>query len=444
MGEIIEGWMNLNKTVKVTYNTQTLETTISIDGKSFDTSRINGREIADWAYPFMMRKVSWNGFYEEMVQALNGEKSFDLMFDGSDTAFTELQEALVDVPVNIITENEKDVVIITYDETTLTTQVIINGKSFDTSRINGREIADWIYPFIVRKIKWDGIFKELELVIGSPKYSIEFSGSNSALNELKENCPETVKLTTAPKSIFSPTISKPDGMYVKITENGFEIISKACGDYYNGNSDNISLLLTKEIATVVAYFKSGYSDDVSLQFKVSTDSSVPLLPYGASHTLYSETYLNDYILQLYPLWDSPRQNVYRSDHGIRFDAFFSLFVEISSVSKYAHFTMDAEDARFLLWTYIESRRFDEMVDCFRIVGDKVDEYQLKEIEQIAYEYESRGNIAEATKWQGVVSQKGEPEQENIKLIRKYIQQDDFNNLYRAIQKSELNDDIIYK
>ena len=49
------------KTVKVTYNAETLETSITIDGNPFDTSRIDGKEISDWAYPFMIRKVRWNG-----------------------------------------------------------------------------------------------------------------------------------------------------------------------------------------------------------------------------------------------------------------------------------------------------------------------------------------------------------------------------------------------
>ena len=38
------------KTVKVTYNADTLETTILVDGKPFDTTKINGKEIADWIH----------------------------------------------------------------------------------------------------------------------------------------------------------------------------------------------------------------------------------------------------------------------------------------------------------------------------------------------------------------------------------------------------------
>ena len=41
-------------TVEVVYDANTLETLITVNGKSFDTSRIDGKEIADWAYPFMM------------------------------------------------------------------------------------------------------------------------------------------------------------------------------------------------------------------------------------------------------------------------------------------------------------------------------------------------------------------------------------------------------
>lgn len=96
----------MKKTVKVTYNADTLQTKIIVDGQPFDTSRINGKEIADWAYPFMMRKVKWNGFYDEMVGALGGEKAFDLVFKGSEEALAELKEAWEDAPVTIIFDED--------------------------------------------------------------------------------------------------------------------------------------------------------------------------------------------------------------------------------------------------------------------------------------------------------------------------------------------------
>lgn len=183
------------KTVKVTYNSETLETTIVVDGKNFDTSRINGKEIAVWAYPFMMRKVSWNGFYEEIVQALDGQEAFDLVFEGSEEALAELKEVWENAPVNVVSDDEENVVIINYNAESLTTEITVNGQNFDTSRINGKEIEDWVCPFMMRKVKWDGIFEELKNVLETEIYKIQFSGTLEDMNVLMEECPETVKIS---------------------------------------------------------------------------------------------------------------------------------------------------------------------------------------------------------------------------------------------------------
>lgn len=191
----------MSKVVKVTYNAETLLTEITVDGQSFDTSRINGKEIADWAYPFMLRKVRWNGFYDEMIEALGGENEFDLVFEGSEEDLNELKEAWEDAPVTIISgENVGNTVVIEYDENSLTTDITVNGQPFDTSRINGKEIEDWVYPFMMRKVKWDGIFEELAKAVGSEEYAIQFSGSNSAIKELMEECPESVEIKKIGKS----------------------------------------------------------------------------------------------------------------------------------------------------------------------------------------------------------------------------------------------------
>lgn len=183
----------MNKIVKVVYDATKPETEITADGKEFDTSRIKGKEIEDWAYPFMVRKVTWDGFYDEMVKALDGEKQFDLVFSGSEEALAELKEALGDAPVTIKQEAEDSgsVVVIEYDEKSLSTDITVNGEPFDTSRIKGREIEDWVYPFMMRKVKWNGIFEELSEVAGET-YTIRFRGSDESLKELKEDCPENV------------------------------------------------------------------------------------------------------------------------------------------------------------------------------------------------------------------------------------------------------------
>jgi len=143
-----------------------------------------------------MRKIKWSGFYQEMSDALGGERAFNLIFEGSPKALAELQEAWEDEPVTVISEesSDADTVIIDYDESALQTIITINNQPFDTSRINGREIADWVYPFMMRKVKWNGIFDELSQVVGSEKYTIQFCGTESALQELKEECPETVTI----------------------------------------------------------------------------------------------------------------------------------------------------------------------------------------------------------------------------------------------------------
>lgn len=184
------------KTVKVIYHDDTLETEITVDGQPFDTSRIKGREIADWAYPFVLRKIKWSGFYLEMFEALGGERAFNLIFEGSPEALAELKESWETEPVTVISEesSDADTVMIDYDESALQTIITINNQPFDTSRINGREIADWVYPFMMRKVKWNGIFDELSQVVGSEKYTIQFCGTESALQELKEECPETVTI----------------------------------------------------------------------------------------------------------------------------------------------------------------------------------------------------------------------------------------------------------
>ena len=282
----------MRKIVKVTYNSESLHTEIVVDGQSFDTSRINGKEIADWAYPFMMRKVKWNGFYDEMVEALGGEKTFDLIFDGSEEALNELKEAWEDAPVNVISEeNVGNNVVIEYDESTLNTTITVNGTPFDTSRINGKEIEDWVYPFMVRKVKWDGIFEELAKVIGSDEYTIQFSGSNSAMKALMEECPETIEVVrTKNKSVGKKAadnsnddeLQKAEELFIhsktkealpifeKLAENGNGRAMYYLGEYYIQGNLGIKRNQEKgefwrkkgaDLGDVLAKLNTGYSYD---------------------------------------------------------------------------------------------------------------------------------------------------------------------------------------
>lgn len=252
------------KTVKVLYNADTLETAITVDGREFDTSRINGKEIEDWAYPFMIRKVRWNGFYDEMVEALGGDKEFNLVFEGSEDSLAELKEALEDAPVTIISdEDNENIVVIEYDEDSLTTSITINGQDFDTSRIDGKEIADWIYPFIIRKVKWDGIFDEISKVIGSDEYTVQFSGSNSAMRELMEECPETVSILKGKKKSVktkSETQATASTFY-----NDYDYLNSLIGDV------SIDSFISAWERPDFYYFTGGNQDDIIgvLQYNIT-------------------------------------------------------------------------------------------------------------------------------------------------------------------------------
>ncbi len=246
--DINKGVIKMSKTVKVMYDSDTLKTSITVDGEKFDTSRIDGREIEDWAYPFMMRKVRWNGFYDEMVEALNGEKEFNLVFEGSDNALAELKESWEDAPVIIISNgNGENTVLIDYDEDNLKTSITINGQAFDTTRIDGREIADWVYPFMIRKVKWNGIFEELSSAIGSEEYTIQFSGSNSAMMELMEECPENVAITKNKDS----QNKKKSNMAIKVNEENNNI-------YVDDNCE-FSNYSPKELVSILSNSSVGYS-----------------------------------------------------------------------------------------------------------------------------------------------------------------------------------------
>ena len=180
--------------VTVKYDDQSFETEITVNGQPFDTSRIAGKEITDWAYPFMFRRIKWNGFYDEMVAALGGAKEFDLVFEGSDAALAELRESWENAPVNVVS-GRSNTVSIFYDADSLKTEITVNGQPFDVSRISGMDIEDWAHPFMMRKVKWDGIFDELKAALGTEEYEIQFSGTRTAMKMLMEECPETVTIS---------------------------------------------------------------------------------------------------------------------------------------------------------------------------------------------------------------------------------------------------------
>ena len=177
--------------VKVVYDGDIHTAIITVNGHPFNTKKIDGKEIADWAYPYTLRDIAWKGFYAEMVDALNGKKSFDLLFYGPDTALRELATSLRGMPVRVAADNE---VKISYDDNEQHTDIKINGKRLDTSDLNGRSITEWVRPFSSHGVKWNGIFTELADIIGSEIYTVKFIGSSRSMTELIIERPESVNI----------------------------------------------------------------------------------------------------------------------------------------------------------------------------------------------------------------------------------------------------------
>lgn len=188
------GWEDLHmaKKVKIQYTAEPPHTEITADGMQMDTSRIEGRRLEEWAYPFFIQKVQWNGISEEL-KAFTGTDDVHIQFQGTEAEMRILRDAVKNTPMKVAGTDNR--VVIFYRRDNLTTRITVNGKIFDTSRIQNRSIEEWIGPFQFRDLRWDGIFQELENVLGTDEYTIQFAGEQEDMRELMQHCPDTVSLT---------------------------------------------------------------------------------------------------------------------------------------------------------------------------------------------------------------------------------------------------------
>ena len=179
------------KRVKATYIKDSGELKITYNEKKFDTSRIKNISIEQWAYPFLNKGIKWNGLYEELKD-FTGCTEFILQFDSDEESFATIKNALASQPVKLVGTN--NTVTIVYSENPFSTRITINGKVFDTTLLQNRCIDEWIQPFQVREVHWNGIFKELEDYIGTDKYTVYFMGDQKLMSYLIDACPETVSI----------------------------------------------------------------------------------------------------------------------------------------------------------------------------------------------------------------------------------------------------------
>ena len=179
------------KRVKATYTKDNGELKITYNEKKFDSSRIKNISIEQWAYPFLSNGIKWNGLYEELKD-FTGSTEFILQFDSDEESFSIIKNALASQPVKLVGTN--NTVTIVYSENPFSTRITINGKVFDTTLLQNRCIDEWIQPFQVREVHWNGIFKELEDYIGTDKYTVYFMGDQKLMSYLIDACPETVSI----------------------------------------------------------------------------------------------------------------------------------------------------------------------------------------------------------------------------------------------------------
>ncbi len=105
-------------------------------------------------------------------------------------------------------EGNMHVVKVIYDDTTLQVSIIADGNNFDTAPIAGMEMEDWIYPFMVRQVKWDGFYKEMSKflsihsLLSADSFTVIFNGSDNAFENFCS------LLSDVPVKVIRPELEK--------------------------------------------------------------------------------------------------------------------------------------------------------------------------------------------------------------------------------------------
>lgn len=178
--------------IKIVCNEEKSNLSISYNDRQFDISRIADKKITEWAYPFCIKGVKWNGLYEELKAFIN-EAEYTVYFDGSSEDYDVLKTAFQDTPAKLVSTN--NTVVILYSENPFTTRITVNGAVFDTTRIQNRSIDEWVNPICIRDLNWNGIFAELTEFIGIDVFTIQFSGKPEFMKTLIDVCPDNVDIT---------------------------------------------------------------------------------------------------------------------------------------------------------------------------------------------------------------------------------------------------------
>ena len=186
-----EGVIAVDTVVKAVYRRETNTLIITYMGQTLDVSTISQLPIEQWVFPLYSKGTRWDGLYEELKR-FTGRADFWLNFDSDDTSYETVKYALQNTPAKLI--GSHNTVTIVYSENPFKTYITINGKIFQTDRIQSRSIDEWIAPIHIRGLDWNGIFQELAAEIGTDAYTVYFVGNVEFMQPLMEHCPQSVEL----------------------------------------------------------------------------------------------------------------------------------------------------------------------------------------------------------------------------------------------------------
>ena len=256
--------------IDISYDAKNKITTISFEGNVIDTERLNGVDISKWVYPFHINGVRWYGLYEELKKVYM-HNTFTIVFEGNTEDYEVLKSALKDKNIEVKEKFSK--VIILYDDSQFMTKITINGKIFDTQRIEKRSIDEWIKPFSFKAAEWLGIFGEIESYLGNSFYNISFVGNQEDMKLLIDNAPEYVNVFYKPQVVSkkkppqlntaesvqtqsaapeteNTRLSKPDLNNINGIANG--LIGGAKSEYFEMQNNDSGMLLFGKIAVIIA------------------------------------------------------------------------------------------------------------------------------------------------------------------------------------------------
>lgn len=245
--------------IKIKYDHDSKETEIICNEQIFDTSCIKDTEISMWVYPFVRNGFRWNGIYSEMV-TFTGSEDFKINFYGSDEDMEILKTALQSKNITVAGLNNK--VIILYNRDNLSTKITINGKIFDTSRIQNRSIEEWINPITFSGINWQGIFKEIEDFIGIDSYSIQFSGNPDDMALLMDNASDKIEIQYR-SPVQSKSRSKPSNVNNKPAVPYNNSSSHPSNNYSNPFPNQQNIINTELLNNKIGDVKNTLSEEIS-------------------------------------------------------------------------------------------------------------------------------------------------------------------------------------